>query len=138
MARIHGRYGEVSRTDVSPAVIVGSVSKWTLKQTRDYVEVTSFQDANKTYVVGLKDISGSISFFYNLDTGSPAAGDTEELFDMAESNDPVTIKLTPDTNNPLHYWTGPAYLDIDTIDVDVKGAVNGSATFKASGAWSRA
>lgn len=137
MARIHGRFGQVADISNSPEIIIGSIQKFTLKQSRDYVDVTCFQDPNKTYVVGLKDISGTINFVYNLDSGSPLAGDTEQLFEMADNPDPVQIRLMPDTNNPGHFWYGPAYLDIDTLDVDVKGAVTGSATFKASGAWAR-
>jgi len=137
MARIHGRHGQVTRTDVSPEVNIGSVMKWTLSQPRDYVEVTCFGDNNKVYVPGLRDISGSIDWAYNLDVGSPAAGDTEELFEMAEADDPVSLALYPSTLDLTHYWAGPAYLDLASLTVDVKGAVTGSSNFKASGSWSR-
>jgi hypothetical protein len=138
MARITGRHGRVEITDASPAVILGSISQWTLSQARDYVEVTAFEDTNKVYVPGLRDISGTIAFFYSMDAGSPAAGDTEALFEAAESDDPVTLRLTPDSLDTLRSWTGPAYVDVSAFTVDVKGAVSGTANFKASGAWTRA
>lgn len=138
MARIHGRFGQVSRTDGSPDVIFGSISEFTLNQSRDYVEVTCFQDTNKQYVVGLGDISGTINFFYNLDAGSPEAGDSADLFAAADSATPVTLKLMPNTNDTTHYWTGDAYIDLGTITVSVSGAVSGTANFKGSGNWTRA
>lgn len=136
MARIHGRYGQIELG--TPAEIVGSVQKWTLNSARDYVDVTCFGDPNKVYVPGLRDISGSIAFVYNLDVGIPAAGDSEAIFAAAESPDPVEVKLTPSSLDVTHHWSGPAYLDVQSLDVDVKGAVTGVSNFKASGAWTRA
>jgi hypothetical protein len=133
--RIHGRHGSIEIG--SPGVIVGSVTKWTLNQARDYVDVTCFGDNNKVYVPGLRDISGTLNFVYDLNPGSPSSGQSEGLFDAAESETPVTIKLVPNTLDTSHYWKGPGYLDLATIDVDVKGAVTGTSNFKASGAWSR-
>jgi hypothetical protein len=133
--RIHGRHGSVEIG--SPAALIGSVSKWTLNQAKDFVEVTCFGDENKAWVVGLKDISGQLSFVYNLDPGSPASGDTLPLIEATEGDDPVMLKLVPDTNNATHFWSGQAYLDLSTIDVDVKGAVVGTSNFKGSGSWTR-
>lgn len=133
--RIHGMKGSVSIG--SPATVLGSTTKWTLSQAKDFVEVTCFGDTSKAWVVGLKDISGQLSFVYNLNPGSPASGDTLPLFQATEVDTPVTLKLTPDTNNASHYWTGQAYLDLSSIDVDVKGAVVGTSNFKGSGNWLR-
>lgn len=136
MARIHGRYGSVEIVDSSPAVVLGSLNHWTLNMATDYVEVTSFGDANKTYVPGLKDISGTLGGFYNLDAGSPSAGDSEALFDAAEGTTPVTLSLIPSTLDTSHYWTGLAYVDV-SIDVAVNGAVTLAGNFKGAGAWTR-
>lgn len=135
--RIHGRHGEVALTDSSPAVVLGSISKWNMSQARDYVNVTAFGDPNKVWIPGLKDISGQISFFHDLEDGSPSSGESEALFLATEGDVPVELRLTPSTLAPTHNWEGPAYLDLSNIDVDVNGAVTGTSTFKASGAWSR-
>jgi hypothetical protein len=136
MARISGRFGAVEIADSSPVVTLGSITKWTLSKTRNFIDVTCFQDANKVYVPDLPDISGSISFFYSMDAGSPLAGDSEALFEATENPNPVVLRLVPSTNES-HYWSGPAYVDLNDITVDVKGAVAGTSNFKASGDWSR-
>jgi len=135
--RITGRHGRIIRQDVSPEVILGSMMKWTLSQARDYVEATCFEDDNKVYVPGLRDISGSMDFAYNLEDTSPADGDSEELFEMTEADDPVSLLLMPNSLAPLHYHRGPAYMDLGSLNVDVKGLVGGTANFKASGSWVR-
>lgn len=137
MARIAGRHGRIEMGAGSPLDIIGSVTNWTLNQARDYIDVTCFEDTNKVYVTGLGDISGTLAFVYNIDTGSPESGDTLPLFLAAENPDPVVIKLTPNSLDLTHYWTGPAYVDIASIVVDVKGAVTGTGNFKASGSWQR-
>lgn len=134
--RISGRRGEIAITTVSPAVIIGSINQFTLKMGRDYIDVTSFGDVNKTYVPGLPDISGSFSGFLDQETGSPDSGESFPLFEAAEGETPVTLRLTPNTNMTDRNWEGPAYLDV-SIDVPVSGAATISGNFKASGAWTR-
>lgn len=136
--RIHGRHGRVELGIGSPLTLLGSIKSFTLNQARDYVDVTAFEDTNKVYVPGLRDISGTIAFWYALElASSPVAGDTEALFEAAEGDVPVTLRLTPSSLDLGRNWEGPAYLDLATITVDVSGAVNGSSAFKASGAWVR-
>lgn len=134
--RLHGKNGQVEIVDVSPAVVIASLNKWNLNMGRDYVEVTSFGDTNKEYVPGLPDISGSLGGFLDLSDGSPAEDGSEALFDAAEGDTPVTLKLTPSTNFATRYWKGLAYLDV-SIDVAVNGAVTLAGNFKAAGPWTR-
>lgn len=130
MARYHGKGGVVymSTTGTGTATAVVSLSEWTLNKNTDKAEVTSFGDANKTYVQGLPDISGSISGFFD------SSDDT--LFDAAESPDGVNLYLYPSELAPSIYHCGPAWIDA-SISVPVSGAATVSASFVANGSWSR-
>lgn len=134
--RIHGRHGSVEITDSSPAVVLGSLNHWTGNFARDYVEVTAFGDTEKQWVPGLQNREGTLAGFYDLDVASPASGPSVPLFEAAEGDTPVTLKLIPSTLDPTHFWTGPAYLDV-SIDVAVNGAVTLSGNWKGAGAWTR-
>lgn len=94
----------------------------------DKVETTSFGDANKTYVQGLKDISGQIAGHWE---------DTQDtLFDASESTDGCKLYLYPSSDAPTIYFYGPAWLDV-SIEVGVSAAVTYSANFVANGSWGR-
>lgn len=67
MAAFHGRQGSVY-VDVSAgangnAVSLALLNSWNFNGTRDKVEVTSFGDSTRTYVVGLADASIEFSGF---------------------------------------------------------------------------
>lgn len=136
MARIHGRHGSVEIVDSSPAIVLGSLNHWTGNFARDYVEVTAFGDEEKQWVPGLPNREGTLAGFYNLDVASPASGDSVPLFEAAEGDTPVTLKLVPSTLEPTHFWSGLAYLDT-SIDVAVNGAVTLSGNWKGAGPWTR-
>jgi hypothetical protein len=128
MAVYHGRKGRVyvSTSGSGTAVPVAKLTTWTLDQAVDRVEVTSFGDTNKTYVQGLKDISGSFDGFWD-DTDST-------IFQGSDSPDGVKMYLYPSTDAAGRYWYGPAWLDT-TIETGVGDAVKISGTFAANGAW---
>src|SRR5678815_365084 len=105
-----------------------SLSAWTLDMSTDKVEVTAFQDPNKTYVQGLRDIKGTISGFWD------SADDS--LFDASESADGMKLYLYPASTAPTIYFYGPAFIDA-SINVSSTGAVTVTGNFVASGAWSR-
>jgi len=92
------------------------------------VDVTSFGDANKTYVQGLPDIKGEMSGFFD-DT-------SDAFFDGAESSDGVKLYLYPSSNAPTVYHYGPAWLDA-SIATPVSGAVTVKGSFVANGSWGR-
>src|SRR5262252_10900909 len=119
MARYHGSRGAIysSVTGSGTAALLVSMSNWSLDMATDKAEVTAFGDPNKTYVQGLRDISGSLSGFWD------SADDS--LFDAAESTDGVKLYLYPSALAPSLYFYGPAWLDA-SIEVDSGGAV----TFK--------
>lgn len=130
MARYHGQKGVVyaSPTGTGVAVLVASLSNWTLDMATDKAEVTSFGDANKTYVQGLRDIKGTVSGFWE--------DNQDALFDASESPDGVKLYLYPASTAPTVYFYGPAWLDA-SIAVPVSGPVTVSGNFVANGSWGR-
>jgi len=93
------------------------------------VETTAMGDVNKTYVVGLKDIKGTVTAFWD-------DADTS-FFDGIDSPTGVTLELYPDTvNATLAAFSGPAWLS-GSIKSGVSAAVVLSGTFVANGAWTR-
>jgi hypothetical protein len=130
MPRYAGSKGAVyaSTTLAGAVAFLPSLSKWTLDMATDKIDVTAFQDANKVYVQGQKDIKGTVSGFWD------SANDA--LFDAAESADGVRMVLYPSTLAPGLYFAGPAWLDA-SLEVDSKGAVTVSGEFVAAGSWSR-
>lgn len=116
----------VSGTTVASPV--ASLSQWTLDMAKDSVEVTSFEDANKTYVQGLKDLKGTLNGFWD-DTN-------DTLFTGVDSVDGVLMYLYPSINAASRYWAGPAWVSA-TLDVANNGAVKLTGSFQAKGSWIR-
>jgi len=130
MAKYHGQGGRVylSTTGSGTAVQAVALSSWSLDMPTDRVEVTSFEDANKTYVQGKRDISGELSGFWD------EADDS--VFDGSESTDGVKLYLYPSKDAATRYFYGPAWLDA-SIECGVDGAVTIKGTFQANGSWGR-
>lgn len=130
MARYHGRRGVVymSTTAATAAVPIAHLTEWSLDMPADRVEVTSFDDSNKVYVGGLRDISFSFSGFWD---------DTEaDPFTASEGGEAVKVYLYPASDAATKYWYGSAYVDI-SINTGVSAAVAISGNGQASGAWGR-
>lgn len=126
MSILTGRYGQVGYdpAGLTPVAII-SLNAWKMSQKTNYTDVSCFGDANKVYVPGLKDISGSFGGFWNKDDRT--------LFTAVNATTPGLLKLVPNYNDPTYYWSGLAYMDAD-IDVGLDvGKVSGS--FMAAAAW---
>lgn len=130
MSRYHGKSGRLyaSTTGTGVAIPVASLSSWSIDLSTDKAETTSFGDANKTYVQGLPDISGSFDGFWD-DTDTT-------VFAGAGSADGVKLYLYPSLNAATRYWYGPAWLDY-SIAAPVGDAVTISGSFSANGSWGR-
>lgn len=128
MSAYAGRKGVayLSTTGSGVASNVLSLNSWTLNRTTDKIEVTSFGDANKTYVIGLPDLQGTLSGFWNDAETKP--------FTAAASSDGCKIYLYPSSDAPSKYAYGPAWLDV-SIEVPVSGAATLSMNFAANGSW---
>lgn len=131
MARYHGKGGLVyiSTTGSGDAASVASLSQWTIDFKKDKSETTSFGDANKNYVVGLPDVSGKISGFWDSTT-------SDTLFDASDSDDGCKMYLYPSKDAISKFFSGPAWLDL-SIDTSNKDAVKVSGDFSANGDWVR-
>lgn len=128
MATYPGRKGVIylSTTGSGTATNVVHLNKWSLDNSTDKIEVTSFGDVNKTYVQGLPDIKGSFAGFFD---------DTEtKVTTAAASADGCKLYLYPSADAPTKYKCGPAWLDA-SIDVGVSGAVTIAGSFVANGSW---
>jgi len=125
----HGKEGVIAaKLLVGDAyVAIGNISEYTLNMATDKVETTSLGDTNKRYVVGLKDLSGSFTAFWDrLD---------DTLFDLADSPTGCFLAIYPSTGSSVG-WEGPAWVDA-SIKGGVTSAVTIDGTFMANGAWSR-
>jgi hypothetical protein len=128
LARYAGRKGVVylSATGSGTATQVVSLTSWSLDMTQDRLETTSFGDTNKTYVVGLRDVTGSFEGNYD---------DSEtKIFTGAQSTDGVKLYLYPSSDAAGKYAGGPAWLDA-SINVGVNDVVTITGNFAANGSW---
>jgi hypothetical protein len=124
MAERHGKNG---RLIINAAIV--KVTKTTLSFSKDKVEVSGYGDANKIYVLGKKDLQGSISGFWD--------DASDKLFDAMDSDVGIMAYLYPDAvNAPTQYWYGLALFD-GGIDVDSNGAVAVNGSLVAAGPWTR-
>jgi hypothetical protein len=129
LAKYHGKNGQIffSTTGTGTAVAVANLSAWSLSFATDKAEVTSFGETNKTYVQGLKDVSGSFEGFFDDVT-------TAALFTAADSTDGIKAYFYPSSAAATRYFYGLAWIDV-SISVPVGGAVTVSGTIAANGSW---
>ncbi len=127
-----GRYGQVlyDPAGTTPVEVI-SLNKWSASFKTDYEDVSCFGDDNRVYVPGLKDVSGSVSGFWNSD---PAASPI--LFAAADATTPGKLKLVPNETEAGFYWSGLGYLDA-SIDCSL-AAPTVSSEFRAAGPWTMA
>ena len=125
----HGKEGIVAMKmlPADPWVAIGNISDCTLNMATDKVETTALGDANKRYVVGLKDLSGSFTAFWDRLT--------DAIFDASDSLVGCYLAFWPSATS-AQGWEGPAWLDA-SIKGGVTSAVTIDATFVANGAWAR-
>ena len=81
------------------------------------INVTCFQDTNRVYIPGMRDISGTLTGFWNSDDMS--------LIEATALTTPGCLELIPHSNDPSaatpHNFSGLAYMDAE-LDTDVEGA----------------
>jgi hypothetical protein len=112
------------------AVEVASMASFTLNMARNKADVTSFGDANLTYVQGLPDIKGTLGGWFDSDELT--------IFDIAMGDVACFLELIPSTivtPTPI-MWSGKAWLDA-SIDVKATGAVSVAGNFVAADNWTR-
>jgi hypothetical protein len=119
----------VSLTSSDNAVAVVGLSQWTLNFTKDKFDATAFQDGNKVYTAGFKDVAGTYR-------GWMESGD-HRIFDATDAPAAVKAYAYPDIINlPSVYFYGLAWID-SAIDVGVGGTIAVSGSISAGGSWGR-
>ena len=126
MAKQHGRGGKLF-VDVAgggSASLVTHLNKWTFAANQDIVEVTDFDDSNKTYVAGFSDAKGTFAGFY--DDATP------QTYTAAQDGVARKFYMYPNkTGTPGQYFYGTAFFDFN-ISGGTAQAVD------LSGSWSAA
>ena len=122
----HGRNGAlyIGATNGGAAVALNGKTKWSLSQSVDQVDATSFGDSSKTYLAGLPDGSADFEGFYDF------AADA--IFTAAADGLARNFYLYPDvSNHPTLYFFGTAFVDA-SMDVSVTDAVKVKGSLKAA------
>lgn len=125
MAKIAGRnaaiyLGATTSAAASPLTYQNS---WSMSFTSDKIDVTSFGDTNKTYVVGIADATGEFSGFYDDASAQTYTAATDGLSRK--------FYLYPNSNTPTQYFFGTVFADMN-VNGTVAGAVEVSATWNAA------
>lgn len=125
--KLHGKNGAIYiNGPKGSGTKVSNKTEWTLNLNRDYVDATVFGDTNKTYLVGLKDISGTYAGLMDV------SGD---LLVNATNSDTVNIYLYADDGvSPILLASGPGLID-GAIQASNTDAVKVTGNFRASGNW---
>jgi len=115
------------------AVALMSIKGFQLSLATEKLNVSCFGDQNRVYIPGLRDISGSLTGFWNSEDLS--------LVEATELTTPGYLELIPDVTDlngaatPAPYaFSGSAYMDAE-INTDVEGAPELSGSFMAAGSW---
>jgi hypothetical protein len=125
----HGKDGAMYMNLGGVSKLAGYISDFTLDMAMATVETTSMGDKNKTYVVGLKDIKGTLSAFWD--------DADDSFFDAIDSDTGVGLALYPDfKTSPTKFFAGPAWLS-GSIKSGVSAAVTIAGNFVANGSWTR-
>lgn len=128
--KVHGKFGAIylhEEKGTTGSVKVSNRTEWTLNLNRDFVDTTVFGDTNKTYLVGLKDISGTYAGILDI------TGDT--LLDATESGALSIYLYADDTSTPpLLVAYGEGFFDA-SVTASNTDAVKITGNFRASGPW---
>ena len=126
--KLHGKNGAIYLNGAKgTGTKVATKTEWTLNLNRDYVDATVFGDTNKTYLVGLKDVSGTYAGI--LDTSG-------DLLLNASDEDTVQVYLYADDRATFEVLvaSGPGLFDA-SVTASNTDAVRITGNFRAAGNW---
>lgn len=126
--KLHGKNGAIYLTGAKGVGNkVTNKTEWTLNLNRDYVDATVFGDVNKTYLVGLKDLSGTYAGLMDV------SGD---YLVNATDSDEVATYLYADDRDGFEVLIGSGLaLHDSAINCSNTDAVRVSGNFRAAGPW---
>jgi hypothetical protein len=104
-------------------------TEWTLNLNRDYVDSTVFGDINKTYLVGLKDISGTFAGLLVVQGDAQVNAANSDIVNIYLYGDDATVGGTL-----LLIASGPGLIDA-AITASNTDAIKTTGNFRAAGAW---
>lgn len=127
--KLHGKNGAIYINGAKgTGTKVTTKTEWTLNLNRDFVDATVFGDTNKTYLVGLRDISGTYAGLMDV------SGDL--LVNQADE-DAVSIYLYADDRDGSEKLLASGFGFVDaSITASNTDAVKVTGNFRASGNWS--
>ena len=112
------------------AAPIVSIKSWKLSLATEKINVTCFQDTNRVYIPGMRDVSGDLTGFWNSEDMT--------LIEATALTTPGWLELIPHSNDPAaltpYAFEGLAYMDAE-LDTDVEGAPALSGSFMAAGPW---
>jgi hypothetical protein len=131
MARVAGRRGRLYAgiaSDTAAAEPIAFLNTWSLDQSVDNIDVTSFGDTTKTYVAGMPDATGSFGGFYDTATA--------QLYTAAQDGLARRFYLYPDISDGDYYF-GTALFDF-SVTASTDGAVTISGNWAAASSVQKA
>lgn len=117
-------YVDISSAANGSATPVANLNSFSVNQTSDRTEVTSFGDQTKVYIQGLRDAQGDFSGFWDSDgtlTRYVADGVARKFYIYPQSG----------AAHVGTYWFGTGVFDLTTTQT-VSGAVEVSGSWAAS------
>jgi hypothetical protein len=105
-------------------------TEWTLNLNRDYVDSTVFGDVNKTYLVGLKDISGTFAGLLTISGDAQVNAANSDILSVYLYGDDATVP----GGTLLLIAAGPGLIDA-AITASNTDAIKTTGNFRAAGAW---
>lgn len=121
----HGRNAQfmvaVDAPGTGQAVTISSKNKWSIDNSIDTVEVTSFADATKTYVAGLPNNTGDISGFWDSSDNN--------IYNLIGSSVARKMYIYPDVSNNV----GSYFFTTGFIGVKTEGGTSEAVQF--TGTW---
>jgi hypothetical protein len=127
--KIHGKNGAIYvEGPKGTGTKVSVKTEYTINLGRDYVDATVFGDVNKTYLTGLKDISGTWAGLMDVSGDllvNASDEDSKDMYLYADDRDGSEILLA----------SGPGLFDA-SINASNSDAVRASGNFRAAGPWS--
>lgn len=126
--KLHGKNGAIYLNGGKGAgTKVTNKTEWTLNLNRDYVDATVFGDVNKTYLVGLKDVSGTYAGMMDI------SGD---YLVNATDQDSIMTYLYADDRDGFEVLIGSGLaLHDSSVNCSNTDAVRCSGNFRAAGPW---
>lgn len=131
MARNSGSTGRLYAAIASggSAEPIAFLNKWTLDQSVDFSDVTSFEDTTKTSVAGKPNAEGSYNGYWD--------DATQQFYTAAVDGVARKVYLYPKTASATGpYWFGTAFFD-QSIEVDANGVDTISGSFKAATSFAK-